>query len=161
MKPKLKPSDPDRVRALARKHPEWSVSQLAEHTGLTYQRVQSALRAGSSKRGRPRAVTVGATLADAEARREKLLRAPPGKLELRRLNALRLVAALLRRRKGATVAELLDEIGCSRATLFRYRDDAIQAGLPITIAVGGEPDGAGVWRLVVPGHGSKKKGRAA
>lgn len=140
-----KPTDADRARTLARKHPEWSVAQLAEHVGMTYQRVQSALRAGSGKRGPKGVRTVGATLADIDARREVLLSVAPGKQQLARVNALRLVAVLMQRRKGATVAELLDEIGCSRATLYRYRDDAIAAGIPITIAA--EQGHDGVWTL--------------
>jgi hypothetical protein len=136
------------VRSLARKHPDWTVSQLAEHTGWTYQRVQSALRAGSDRRGPRDPITVGTSIKQNEARREKLLRAPPGKNELRRLNALRLVAVLLQRRAGATVAELIDELGCSRATLYRYRDDAVAAGLQITVAA--EQGGEGTWQIKVP-----------
>jgi hypothetical protein len=77
-------------------------------------------------------------------RRRAVLATPPGKMALGRRNALTLVSLLLRARDGLTAEQLLEEIGCSRATLYRYRDDVIAAG--IDLLTDGSP---AVWRLVV------------
>jgi len=138
---------PDRARAVAKAHPELTVAQVGRAAGLTSQAARSALRS-SPVRGRP-AGYAGSTLADAEERREHLSQAAPGKVHLARIRALRLVAVLLRAgRDGATVADLTGELGCSRATLYRLRDDAIAAGLMIVADVADEGS-AGTWRIEV------------
>src|SRR5688500_15199621 len=75
-------------------------------------------------------------------RRKAVLAEQPGKPMLARRNALTLVALLLRAPDGLTTDQLLDEIGCSRPTLYRYRDDVLAAG--IDLLTEGAP---AVWRV--------------
>jgi len=147
----------DRSRAYAKAHPKATLSEVAWGANVSRQAAYAALRA-SPKRGRTATITAGATLEATRARREALLDVPPSLVGLRRINALRLIAILLKRGKaGATVAELIDEIGCSRATLYRLRDDAISADLLITTAA--EHGLEGTWRLEAPKDSAKGKRR--
>lgn len=75
-------------------------------------------------------------------RRKAVMREPPCVGKLARRNALTLVALLLRSPDGLTLEQLLDEIGCSKPTLYRYSDDVIAAGIDVLRE--GVP---AVWRL--------------
>lgn len=78
--------------------------------------------------------------------RRRALAEPPGKPQLARRNALTLMALLLRAPDGLTTEQLLDEIGCARPTLYRYRDDVLAAG--IDLLTEGSP---AVWRVRIAG----------
>jgi hypothetical protein len=75
-------------------------------------------------------------------RRREVLAVPPATTRLGRRNALTLVSLLLRSPGGMTAEQLIGEIGCSRATLYRYRDDVLAAG--IDLLTDGSP---AVWRV--------------
>lgn len=103
----------------------------------------------STARKHARAGGTARTIATPQAirvRRTELLDRPRSVPTERRLRSLRLVALLLRRTKGLTIESLMRELGVSRPTLYRLRDDVIAASLPLAVDA---RDGLAVWRLEV------------
>lgn len=66
------------------------------------------------------------------------MRTRPGNSGLRYrplVRALRIFVALCRTRFGLTIPQLLDEVECSRRTLYRYLDALQEAGVRISAEI--------------------------
>lgn len=85
-------------------------------------------------------------------------RASPARRYELRLRAFRMVALLLENRRGLEVRELMEEIGISRAGIYRMRRAAELAGL--TLASSDPAGSTGQltrWTLVLPRQGRSPK----